>query len=91
MPQRTASRKASRRRGGIEPGRGIGQRRAIVHVGAGLDLPDDLELLAQAVVLDRLQAHQVLSGLLCQVGEEIALHGAGGNVGDHVEALPDGD
>jgi hypothetical protein len=32
---------------GIEAGRGIGQGRAVVHEGAGLELPDDLELLAQ--------------------------------------------
>ena len=54
-PQRTASRKASSCVGRIEAG-GLGQGDLLDHPGPRLDLPDDLQLFAEAVVLDRGQA-----------------------------------
>ena len=58
-PQRTASRKASSRSGGSKP---VGSGRATfsMTVGPRLDLPDDLELFAEGVVLDREQRDEVL-------------------------------
>ena len=58
-PQRTASRKASRRRGFVESPT-FGQASLLEDPGAWLQLPDDLELFAQPVLVDRRERHQVL-------------------------------
>ncbi len=58
-PQRTASRKASSRSGGSKPV-GSGRGDLLDDLGARLDLPDDLKLFAEGVVLDGEQRDEML-------------------------------
>ena len=57
-PQRTASRKASSRAGSSKPH--LRQASLLEDLGAGFELPDHLQFLAQRVVVDRSQREQVL-------------------------------
>ncbi|GAA3504983.1 hypothetical protein GCM10019016_120960 [Streptomyces prasinosporus] len=57
--QRTASRNAARRFGGVEgAGGGVGEGAGGQHAAAGLDLPDDGEGVAEAAVGDGLEVHE---------------------------------
>ena len=84
-PQRTASRKASSRAGASKP---VGSGRAIFSwtLEPWLQLPEDLELLAETFVVDGDQRYEVL---------RLGRNPAGGDreraaldVGDDISALP---
>ena len=82
-PHRTASRKASSRAGGSNP---VGSGELLVDAGARLQLPDDLKLLPEGVVLDGSEGDKVLGRLggLQWAGRQ----GTGLDLGDDVAALP---
>lgn len=75
----------------IEALRRIGQRGPIVDPRARLDLPDHLQLLAQAVILHRLQAHPMLRRTHRERRVQIELQRALMNLGNHEAPLPDRD
>ena len=63
------------------PGR-VGQPLGLVDAGAGLDLPDDAQLVAEGVVLDRREADQVLRRLLETRSEDVARQAGGEDILD---------
>src|SRR4051812_48137823 len=88
-PQRTASRKASRRCGGSNPC-GSGSAARSVSVGAGLQLPDDLDLLAEGIVLHRRERDEMLRRVAI-AARKTARQGAPGDLGDHPLSAPNFD
>ncbi len=87
-PQRTASRKASRRRGRIEALSRVGQGGLLEDARAGLDLPDDDELLAETIVLDGGEGDEVL-GRAVRRGERVVGEAPRADLLDDVAAPTD--
>ena len=69
----------------VEAG-GLRQRGALNHLGTRLDLPDDLQLLADGVILDGGEGHAVLRGGVVDP-KGIGWEGALAHLGDDVAAL----
>ena len=75
--------------GGVEAGR-LGQGDLLDGLGAGLDLPDDLQLFAEAVVLDRGEGDEVLR-LTVERSQRAIGQGALDHLAHDPLALPDID
>lgn len=67
----------------------VGQRNALVHACAGLDFPDDLKFLAEAVVLDGGEGDEVLVTVGSVGFERRGRQGTGTDVGDDPAPLAD--
>src|SRR5262249_54551686 len=66
--------------GGVEPGR-LGQGDLLVDAGGDLQFPDDLQLLPEAVVLDRGQGDEVLR-VQNRAAQGVGQQGAARHIGD---------
>src|SRR5262245_11284725 len=75
--------------GWVEPGR-LGQGDLLVNAGGNFQLPDDLQFLPEAVVLDRRQGDEVLR-VQDRAAQGVGRQAAAGHVGDDPAALPDID